>query len=241
MKNGKARKGAVELLDAFYRERIPFVVLSEQSGKRRENMTAEMQKAGFRTFRNANLYTSSMAAVDFLSSRFKEKNRAAVIGGSGLQEAVHTAKYEITSSHPDFIFMGMNRNLTYEDYSAVYTMIVDGGILVSVDARKTMIVDGEKMIGNDAIVHMLTYASNTSAIAFGRGTPLYLDMVLKYLGCDSANTVFVGCSFMKDIIPALQKGMTTIYVTEGRSIEKEGMNDKVHPDYIVEDLTGLLK
>lgn len=241
VKNGKPRKGATDLLDVLYRERIPFVVLSEQSGKKRENMTAEMQKIGFHTFRNANLYTSSMAAVDFLSVRFSEKNRVAAIGGAGLQEAVKAAEYIQTSSHPDFIFMGMNRNLAYDDYCAIYTMINDGGILVSVDGRKTMSVDGEKALGNDAFVHMLTYASSTSAIEFGRGTPLYLDMVLRYLGTEGKNVVMVGCSFIKDIIPALKKGMTTVYVTDGRSIENEGMNEKVHPDYIVEDLSGLIR
>ena len=35
--------------------------------------------------------------------------------------------------------------------------------------------------------------------------------------------------------------MTTVYVTEGRSIVNEGMNEKIHPDYIVEDLSGLTR
>lgn len=240
-RNGVPRKGAVELLDCLYRERLPYVVLSEQSGRKRENVTGMMQKYGFRTFRNANLYTSSMAAVDFLSSRFPEKKRVAAVGGKGLLEAVGMADYIITENHPDFIFMGMDRTLGYDDYCGIFTMIEDGGILVSVDERRTQVIDSERLIGNGSLVHMLAYASSTEAIRFGRGQPLYLDMVLRYLGVEADKTVLVGSSFERDIIPALKKGMTTVYVTDGRSIMNEGMNEKIHPDYIVEDLGGLTR
>lgn len=239
--NGRPKKGAVELCELLYRQKVPFAVMSEQSGKSREKMVEEMRVMGFTKFRPANLYTSSMAAVDFLSSHFPAKKRAALIGGAGIREAVETASYELTRLHPDFIFLGMDRSLTYDDYCEILAMIEEGGIIVNVDERKTQVLDNQRMIGNASVVKMLEYASGTEAISFGRGTPLYLDMVLRYLSADPAMCVFVGKSFSKDIVPARNRGMTTVYVTEGRSIVNEGMNEKIHPDYIVEDLSGLTR
>lgn len=241
IRNGSPKKGAVELLDLLYRQQVPFAVLSQQSGKTREKMIVDMRNAGFSVLRHANLYTSSMAAVDFLSSRYMEKNRAAVIGGDGVREAVNKAGYTLDRMHPDFIFFGMDRSLTYEDYCEVGAMIEDGGILVSVDDRRRQVVDSQKMIGNGALVTMLEYATGTDAIHFGMGSPLYLDMVIRYLNVEASSIVAVGTSFQRDIIPWLNKGMTTVYVTEGRSIVNEGMNEKIHPDYIVEDLVGLTR
>ena len=241
IRNGRPKKGATELLDILYRQQIPFVVTTQQSGKSREKLIVELRNAGFATIRHANIYTSSMAAVDFLSSRYKEKNKAAIVGGEGVKEAVNKAGYQIDRLHPDFIFIGMDRSLTYEDYCEVNAMIEDGGILVSVDDRKNQIVDSTKMVGNGAVVTMLEYSSGTDAIHFGAGSPLYLDMVIRYLNADPSTIVSVGTSFQRDIIPSLKKGMTTVYVTQGRSIVNEGMNEKIHPDYIVEDLSGLTR
>lgn len=241
IRGGKPKKGAVELLDLLYRQKVPFVVLSQQSGKSRDTMVQEMRAAGFRTFRHANLYSSSMAAVDFLSSHFAEKKQAAVIGGEGVKEAVEKADYQKNHLHPDFIFVGMDRTLNYDDYCDICAMVAEGGILVSVDDRRTQVVDNQKMIGNGSIVHMIEYVTKTDAIHFGAGSPLFLDMALRYMNVESALTVFVGTSFIRDIVPALHKGMTTVYVTEGRSIVNEGMNEKIHPDYIVEDLSGLAR
>ncbi|MGM9941570.1 MAG: HAD hydrolase-like protein [Bulleidia sp.] len=241
IRGGKPKKGAVELLDLLYRQNVPFVVLSQQSGKSRDTVVKEMRAAGFRTFRHANLYTSSMAAVDFLSSHFPEKKQAAVIGGEGVREAVEKAEYHRNHLHPDFVFAGMDRTLNYDDYCDVCAMIAEGGILVSVDDRRTQVVENQKLIGNGSIVHMMEYATKTDAIHFGIGSPLLLDMVLRYMKADASVVVFVGTSFVRDLIPALHKGMTTVYVTEGRSIVNEGMNEKIHPDYIVEDLSGLAR
>ena len=241
VKNGRPKKGAVELLELLYKQQVPFVVMSRQSGKSREKMIVDMRNAGFSVFRHANVYTSSMAAVDFLSSRYPDKNKAAVIGGEGIKEAVNTAGYHMDRFHPDFIFIGMDRSLGYEDYCEINAMIEDGGILVSVDDRRRQVIDTQKMIGNGAIVTMLEYASGNDAIHFGMGSPLYLDMVIRYLNTDASSIVSVGTSFGRDIVPCLNKGMTTVYVTEGRSIVNEGMNEKIHPDYIVEDLSGLTR
>ena len=241
IRNGSPKKGAVELLDLLYRQQVPFAVMSQQSGKSREKVIVEMRRAGFTVFRHANLYTSSMAAVDFLSSRYGEKNRAALIGGEGVKEAVNKAGYVIDRLHPDFIFIGMDRGLNYEDYCEINAMIEDGGILVSVDDRQRQVVDSQKMIGNGAVVTMLEHASGTDAIHFGIGSPLYLDVVIRYLNADPSSIVAVGTSFHRDIVPCIHKGMTTVYVTEGRSIVNEGMNEKIHPDYIVEDLSGLTR
>lgn len=241
IRNQKPLKGAVEFLDRLNRERLPFVILSEQCGKTREEIAHKMNDAGFYNIRSLDIYTSSMAAVDWMRWMYPEKNKAVMIGGKGMKEALDKGQIEVNRVHPDWLLLGMNTNMTYIDYSDALQVLEDGAELVVTDNRKTLINDGDRMIGNASIAHMLEYASNKEAISFGRGTDRFLKQAMKYLGIMPEKITLVGTNFHKDIIPAISLDMTTVYVTQGNSIVNLGMSDAVHPDYIVEDLSGLNK
>lgn len=88
---------------------------------------------------------------------------------------------------------------------------------------------------------MLEYASGTRALEFGRPGVISIASALRYQGYEAKEAIFVGADFKKDIIPALQCGMDTVLVTEGRSIQGLGMSEKLHPRWIIDDLSGLLR
>jgi Predicted sugar phosphatases of the HAD superfamily len=241
IRNNQPMKGAVELLDTLNIRRMPFVILTEQSGKTRDSLAERMNQAGFHDIRSLDIYSSCMAAVDWIRWMYPQKNKAVMIGGSGMKDALQKGGLEINHVTPDWLFLGMNANLTYIDYCDALQVLDEGAQLIITDGRKTMIKENARMIGNESVAKMLEYASGKEGISFGRGSDRLIKQGMKYYDVPSENITMVGTHFQKDILPAAALGMTTVYVTQGNSIVDLGMNDECHPDYIVEDLSGLAK
>ena len=213
VKNGIASKGAIAFMKKLEEEGMPYIIVTEQSGRIQDHIADYLVERGFRYIR--------------------------YLGGAGIKEVLEKGNYQITFDHPDFIIMGMNKKSTYYDYSRISLAVQDGAMLVSSDNRNVQFVDGLRMIGNAAIVKMIEYATGCKSISFGRGCDNYLLMAKLYL--NQENILFIGNDFERDILPAMHCEFTTVFVTEGNSIENTGMNEQHHPDYIVEDLFGLTK
>lgn len=237
--SGKASKGAIAFIRALAEEGMPYTIVCEQTGRIRDHIADYFQERSFRYIRPSYIYTSAMAAVDYLLLHDKGIRSAAYIGGAGIREALGKGGLEITYDHPDAVLVGMNKKCTYDDYSKLLVCLNDGAKLISTDNRKTQKTDGVEMLGNASIVKMLEYACDQEALSFGRGSLYYLMMAKRFLKRD--DILVVGNDFERDIVPAMKLGFSTVFVTEGRSIMHLGMNEDIHPDYIVEDLFGLTK
>jgi 4-nitrophenyl phosphatase len=241
IRNGRPMKGAIELLDKLDDTGMPFVILTEQCGKTREELADRMNLVGFHKVRSLDIYTSSMAAVDWIRWMFPQKDKAVMIGGNGMKDALQKGNIEINHVTPDWLFLGMNANLTYIDYCDALQVLDEGAQLIVTDARLTLVKENVRMIGAGAIAKMLETASEKEGIWFGRGSQRLIKQGMKYYDVPAEKITMVGTHFQKDIQPALALGMTTVYVTQGNDITDLGMNEEIHPDYIVEDLAGLAK
>ena len=241
LENRMLSKDGAEVLTKLYRNAIPFLILTEQTGRTRDSLVEFFHASGMTMLRPDNFYTSAMAAVDWLSYFHPDKKRAAYIGGNGIKLSLQMGGFQIDYKNPDVLIVGMDRNLSYKDYSDYLQMILSGTTLMSTDNRLIQRFEGAEMIGNRAIVKMLEEASGVEAISFGRGSRLLPEMAMRYLNVSPDNILLVGNDFQKDIVPAIDLTMFTAYITGGNSIMSLGMSDVLHPDYLLESLGGLTK
>ena len=233
--------GAAVWLHAMRSSDIPFLLLSEQSGRERSQLVDLVRDAGVGTVFASEIYTGTMAAVDWIMRNHPEKKRVVGIGGKGLHEALRVGEFTVDHRNPSWLVMGMHRNMTYLDYSYALQSIFHGAQLISVDNRMTQRYEGLDMIGNGAVIKMMEAASGKKAISFGRGSQNLYEQALRYLDLNEARVVAVGDDFARDIVPANKLGIETILLTRGESIMDMGITNESHPDYIVEDFYGLSK
>ena len=238
--NGNSLKlGAKEFVDALNFHHIPFVILSEHCNKTRSQLIEFFTSLGIEGIGEGNIYTSSMAAIDWVINKAPHITKVSYIGGIGMKEAIQKANYLIDDLNPEVVFVGMNRNMTFHEYSDMLYCIENAEYFISTDNRYRQIVEGDAIIGNQAVVKMLETASKKKAMSFGRGSEIFLHMTLRYLGLNRDDVVCIGSKFSKDIIPAHNTHIDTVYVAEGSGVVGLGKNEGVHPTYLVEDLYGL--
>jgi len=237
----KIVEGAADLLHALRMYRISFVLYTEQTGRKKEDILAALQEAGLTGIQPDELFTSTDAATAWISQNDPACREVVVLGSRALKEDISSRGYRLSYKNPSYLITGMNRSLTYDDYSEALQVVLNGARILATDNRKVQTVDSQAMIGNGAITAMLAFASGAEVISFGRGSLQLFKAIGNYLNVPADKIVMAGTSYEKDILPARKLGWTTILVTNGEGIMHLGMDDSSHPDYIVEDLFGLCK
>jgi 4-nitrophenyl phosphatase len=240
--NGRRpREGAIELIRFFHEQDIPYLILSEQSGRNRSQLADFFENCGFPRIFDHRFYTSAMAAVDWLMAYEPERRTVDYLGGNAIRSAIEISGLNLSRNEAQALFLGMDRNLTYDDYADALQPLLNGALLLSTDSRRRMRLEGREIIGNGSLTKMFEYAAGTKAADFGHGSILMLRMALRYLKLYPEDVLMVGNSFEKDIQPAVELGMPSVYVTQGRSIVNLDISEDCHPDFIVEDLHGLTR
>lgn len=234
-------RGAAELLASLHAQSIPFLILTEQSNRTRQEIVEHMMKMGFYHMSADTVYTSTMAAADWVAREYPDRIRASLIGGRGMRETLNEAGFEIVSDHPDWLFSGFDRNATYVDYSYALSLLRSGAALISTDSARTRNGDAGDGIGPGAVCRMLEYAAGVRALEFGRPSVITVASALKYASCRPQDAVFVGDNFELDIVPALKCRMDTAFVSGGTSIYDSGISPEMHPKWMVDDLFGLTR
>lgn len=232
--------GAMETLAKLHGAGIPFLILTEQSNKTRSEIVKHMMKMGFYHMSSDIVYTSTMAAADWIARQYPEKVKACYIGGSGMREVLDDAGFEIVNGHPDWLFNGFDRNAGYSDYTYCLSLLRSGAVLISTDSSAVKSSEIGEGVGPGAICRMMEYASGKRALEFGRPSVITTASILRYAGVKADDVLFIGNDFKKDIIPAIRCRMDTVYVTNGMEYELN-VDDEMHPKWIIEDLTGLIR
>lgn len=238
-RQNRPTEGAVAYIESLLNNRIPFLILSEASSYTRSQLSQKLSDAGFPLLKPERFYSSTLAAIDWVAREYPHHIKAMAVGGQGLHTELRHAGFEQDFRKPDWIFIGLQRTCTYEEYSEILRLIHAGAIPIGLDGSRTAWRDGREGIGAGAIVEMLTYASNKQPLMFGRPSVLTVAAALNYTGYKPQEVVFVGNDFDNDIIPALRCSLDTVYVAQEASIYDTKMNEKIHPKWIVEDLNGL--
>ena len=90
--NGRRpRPGAIELIRFFREQNIPYLILSEQSGRSRSMLADLFESAGFERIYDHRFYTTAMAAVDWLMAYEPDIRKVDFIGGNAIRSAIEVS------------------------------------------------------------------------------------------------------------------------------------------------------
>lgn len=78
----------------------------------------------------ANVYTSAMATADYLVQHAGQKRRVYVIGERGLKDALLNKGMQLTDQDPDYVVIGLDRNVTYEQFKIATLCIRAGAVFI---------------------------------------------------------------------------------------------------------------
>lgn len=233
-------EGAKVFIDYCLKEQLPFLFLTNNSGRTPRQAADHMLKIGYQGIEPKHFYTSAMAASDTMMRRFPDKKRAYMVGDEGLREALLNNGYELVDDQADLVFIGLDKEGTWQKYSLALRQVLAGAILVGTNNDRILLSEAGANCGNGSTVALMEYASSREAVKIGKPHAAIIEGALAYLGLGKDEVVIVGDNMETDILCGVQAGIETILVTTGVHDRQAAAAYSFAPDHIIEDLRELM-
>ncbi|WDE97496.1 HAD-IIA family hydrolase [Lentisphaera profundi] len=229
--------GAAEFVDELVKKNIPFMCLSNNSLKKRSEMSQHLKDLGL-AVKTEQIYTSAMATARFLAQQ-KKNARVYVLGSGGLLTALEKNNLMIVEDKPDYVIVGEGRDYSLEVVDQAIKFLNEGARLVTVNMDNQRSTAFGLRSGCCSIVKLLEDETNKKALNLGKPSPLMLRSARKLLGMRASFTVMIGDHMDNDIYGGIQLGYYSIMVMSGRASAEEMKNYSFMPDKVIGSLGEL--
>lgn len=231
---------AIVFLGALIEKKLPFVILTSDHMKTKQEITMQYQQKGIQV-NESNIFHIADAACQRLYHLYPHKSNACFIGGKGLEEAIRQTGYTINWEKPDWAFLSMDKNATYDDYSYLLNLMKKNTKLVVVENDFIQYVNDTYRLGTESIAHMLEVASNEKPVRIVMPEPMILGEALSHLKHPKENAIFVTSDIKHEVQCANRAQIDSVFVSASMSQQETIDIKEISPTYIVENLLGLLR
>lgn len=228
-------ESAKSFLDICYEKRIPYLFLTNNSMRTPEENTKHMLDMGYEHIKPSMFYNSAMASCQYVKKISKQR-KAYYIGQNGIRSALEEEGFEITNENPDFVFVGLDKQGTYDAYSKALTHLLHGAKLIGTNKDRVLAKPDGFEIGNGSIVAMLEYASEQESPAIAKPNRAMLDLFLDYFHLKKDDIILVGDNLETDIRLGFENDVKTIFVQTGVHSKDDIERFKIYPDYCFDSM-----
>jgi NagD protein len=161
-------------------------------------------------------FSAGAVAAAYIHSR-SPGARCFVISEGGALEDFVARGLNVTNNPPiDFVAVGADRNLTFQQLNFACKMVMKGAALVCISGSRdypgVYLGQEDVFIGERSIAAAIEDATGKSAFIIGKPLPEIFTETVKTLGFDVTESVMVGDDPASDVAGGNAAGLTTILV-----------------------------
>lgn len=122
-------EGAIPFIEELIKRNQPFYFLTNNSKRTRKQNVEHMEKVGFHGIKEEHFFTSAMAAARYAKKHIAGRY-AYYVGQDGLKEALEENGFILSEKNVDVVFVGLNTEATYKEYSKALGYLLKGAKLI---------------------------------------------------------------------------------------------------------------
>ncbi len=219
---------------------IPFLFLTNNSMRTPAENVQHMEKMGYSNLLTSSFYNSAMASCEYVCEHY-EGRKAFYIGKDGMKQALLENGFEITTDHPDFVFVGLDKEATYESYSNALKYLLDGAKLIGTNSDWILASPNGFELGNGSIVAMFEYATKQKSPKIAKPYAPILNYCLQHYSLKKEDVLLLGDNLGTDIRLGYENGIDTVFVETGVHTRQDIETFGIKPKYTVSNLMELLE
>lgn len=192
-----------------------------------------------------NVITSSMAIAYHIRDHYELNGKTAyVVGSEALKEEIRGIGLNLVegdeAKRADFVVIGGHPQLRYDEIKISALAVRNGAHLFGTNRDPVYPTDEGLVPGTGALLAAIEVASGKKAITAGKPEPIMFEAGKKLLPSQDRIAV-IGDSLFSDIIGGKRAGIATILVLTGSTKRSDLSKAEITPDYVINDLRGLLR
>ncbi|WP_233275738.1 TIGR01457 family HAD-type hydrolase [Salibacterium aidingense] len=216
-------------------KRIPYLFITNNSTSLPQEVAVKLQNMGV-PCEEEQVLTTSTAAASYITSS-KNSPSAYVIGEEGLKEAVDQAGVIEEEDNPDYVIIGMDREITYSKLAAACLAVRNGACFISTNADKALPSERGFLPGNGALTSVISVSTGVDPVFIGKPEKVMMQQAVDILGAAPEEICLVGDNYDTDILAGIRAGMDTLHVDTGVTSREEAAGKSIPPTYAVASLS----
>ncbi|MFH1789052.1 MAG: HAD-IIA family hydrolase [Candidatus Altiarchaeota archaeon] len=187
------------------------------------------------------IITSGSVTAQYLTEKHG-KARVYVVGMDGLREELSLAGHVLVDVDPEFVVVGMDESFTYDKLLKAFRFVHYGGALL-VATNNDVIADRDDGLVPIAgsILASIERATGVYAEVCGKPYGPMIDFISQRVGSPKDEVLMVGDNLDTDIAFGRAAGFKTAFVLTGVHSKKDAQKMNSNPDYIINNITGLVR
>lgn len=246
--------GAAETLRALQEAGKPVVFVTNNPGKQPAVYAKQLMEIGVLA-KPEQVVTAGMVAARLAAEAAGEGGNAFVIGAPALKETVAATGLGLRerddASDADVVVVSGHREFSYRELIAAKRALDRGAALVATSRDPTMPYPGGELPGTGAVLAAVETASGRRAEIAGKPERHLFEIAAEALGCSlsgdnnekeqtKGRVAMIGDRVSSDIAGGKGAGLATILVLSGTTDRAEAERAEPAPDFVLDDLSGLL-
>lgn len=216
-------------------KQIPYLFLTNNSSKTPEMVAQVLDELGYPVTPDQ-VYTPSLAAAQYIFDQ-NPKAKVYMIGEVGLKNALLEKGLTLTDENPDYVIIGIDREITYEKYGLACLAIRNGATFISTNGDVAIPTERGLMPGNGALTSVITVSTGVDPIFIGKPERIIMEKALELINLPAEEVAMIGDNYFTDILAGIHAGVPTIYIEGGVTTRDEVMGYDALPTHILKDLT----
>ncbi|KIL46439.1 HAD family hydrolase [Jeotgalibacillus alimentarius] len=226
---------AVDFVKKLKDNGIPYLFVTNNSSKTQEQVAAHLQNFDVPA-EPEQVFTTSLATASVIS-REMPGGSAYVIGGDGIRQALTEKGITIREENPDYVVVGLDREITYEKLALGCLAVRNGAKFISTNGDIAIPTERGLLPGNGSLTSVITVSTQTEPLFIGKPEAVIMEQALEVLGLAKEEVVMVGDNYDTDIKAGFNTGMDTLMVHTGVSPKSLLAEKEEQPTYSINSLS----
>ncbi|MEA3372978.1 MAG: HAD-IIA family hydrolase [Campylobacterota bacterium] len=232
-------RGAVSFIERLNEERIPYMVITNNTKRSSEAFLEYLQSIGLAIA--AGHYLDPLMT---LASRV-EKEGVAAYGSEPFLRVLESMGYQFDYEQPKTVLIAIKEDFTAEEYAQMITFLMSGAKLVGMHETTLYAKHGKRYPGVGAVLQMLKFATSAEYDVVGKPSRAFYDEALQLLRQQDPEASFESVTIISDdvkgdLVGAKAVGMKGVFVLSGKYRSADEiiplLKPEEQPDLICDDM-----
>ncbi|PIC82135.1 TIGR01457 family HAD-type hydrolase [Sporosarcina sp. P1] len=204
--------------------------------------TAQQKKlAGFGVKTETDFIINSATTLARYCKLHYDGAHVMMIGEEGLREALELEHITITTTNPDVVLMGLDRQITYDKLADACLAIRNGAHFLGTNQDIKFPTEKGLVPANGSFLKLMEAATDTKPLIVGKPEPHMLEFIRQQGGYEKEEMLLIGDNYDTDIMAGIRYGIDTAYVATGVTPMEEVQKKAQQPTYLLHSLADWLK
>ncbi|WP_100373931.1 TIGR01457 family HAD-type hydrolase [Bacillus sp. FJAT-45037] len=226
---------AIAFVSTLEKKGYPYLFVTNNSTKTPEQVAEVLVKMGVPAT-SGHVFTTSMAAASVMTEK-KANARVLMIGEEGLKQSLLDEGHEIVEEEPDYVIMGLDREITYEKLAKAALAIRSGATFIATNGDKALPTERGLLPGAGSLVSVIETTTGVKPIFIGKPESIMIEQALEKIGIKKEEALMIGDNYDTDILAGIRADVDTLMVLTGVTKEEHIKEVEQKPTYMLRSLS----